>query len=209
MGGKTARGRAGSAAREAAPQGAVFLDRDGTINEEVGYLDDLAKLRLIPSSFAAIRMINESGMKAVVITNQSGVARGLFTEETVREAHRMIQNRLVRHGARIDRFYYCPHHPTDGKGEYLLVCRCRKPATGLVCQAARELNIDLGKSYLVGDTIRDMETARNAGIRGILVRTGMEGQERAAAQLQRLAVPAYIAEDILDAVRWIMKDRKT
>lgn len=209
MGEEAERGMAQPATREAAPQGAVFLDRDGTINEEVGYLDDLTKLRLIPSSFTAIRMINESGMKAVVITNQSGVARGLFDEGMVREAHRMIQDRLARHGARIDRFYYCPHHPTDGNGEYLLVCRCRKPATGLVCQAVRELNIDIRKSYLVGDTIRDMETAQNAGIKGILVRTGMEGQERAAAQLQGFVVPAYIAEDILDAVRWIMKDRKT
>jgi D-glycero-D-manno-heptose 1,7-bisphosphate phosphatase len=202
------RGQTGSATSESGRHAAVFLDRDGTINEEVGYLDDLAKLRLIPSSFAAIRMINESGMKAVVITNQSGVARGLFPEEMVREAHRIIQERLARRGARIDGFYYCPHHPTEGKGENLVLCRCRKPAVGLVLQAAQELDIDIEKSYLVGDTARDMETARNAGVTGILVRTGMEGQDKASEQLHAHAAPAYTAEDILDAVRWIMKDRK-
>jgi D-glycero-D-manno-heptose 1,7-bisphosphate phosphatase len=189
------------------PDAAVFLDRDGTINEEVGYLDDLAKLRLIPSSFAAVRMINASGMKAVVITNQSGVARGIFTEEMVRQAHRIIEGWLADQSAHIDRFYYCPHHPTEGQGEYLVACRCRKPEAGLLRQAAGELNIDLRKSYMVGDTARDMETARNAGVKGILVLTGFGGEEAASGTAPGHASPVYIAENILDAVRWIMKDR--
>ncbi|MDO9530006.1 MAG: D-glycero-beta-D-manno-heptose 1,7-bisphosphate 7-phosphatase [Syntrophales bacterium] len=182
---------------------AVFLDRDGTINEEVGYLGDLEKLNIYPNSFEAIRLINESGMKAVVISNQSGVARGYFSEDFVNTVHSRINETLQENGARIDRFYFCPHHPTEGKGHYLKSCDCRKPKTGMLIKASEELNIDLFRSYMVGDAAKDIELANRSGVMGILVKTGY-GKNVISSDVE----PSYIAEDILDAVNWIMKDRK-
>ena len=183
---------------------AVFLDRDGTINEEVGYLDSLDKLELYPNSFEAIRLINKSGMLAVVITNQSGVARGYFSEDFVRSVHLRINEILQAKGACIDRFYYCPHHPTEGKGRYLKSCDCRKPEPGMIIKASEELDIDLSSSYMVGDAAKDIELANRVGAKGILVRTGY-GKDVISSDVK----PAYIADDILDAVNWIMKDRKS
>ncbi len=187
---------------------AVFLDRDGTINEEVGYLSDLDRLVVYPCAAAAVRMINESGMKAVVITNQSGVARGYFDEGLVMATHGRIAEILAREGAFIDRFYYCPHHPTEGKGIYRKTCSCRKPESGMLLRAAEELDIDLARSYLIGDTLRDMETAARAGIKGILVKTGYGGAENDLLVNGSLVKPAHRAADVLAAVRWIMKDRR-
>jgi D-glycero-D-manno-heptose 1,7-bisphosphate phosphatase len=181
---------------------AVFLDRDGTINEEVGYMDSLEKLKIIPEAFAAIRLINQNGMKAVVITNQSGVARGLFSEEFVQTVHAIIQEQLKARKAFIDAFYHCPHHPTEGQGVYLQTCNCRKPAPGLLFKAADEMEIDLGRSYVIGDMPKDVEAAKRAGAKGILVRTGY-GQEHRAFDVE----PDYIAGNILDAVHWILKDK--
>ena len=181
---------------------AVFLDRDGTINEEVGYMDSLEKLKIIPEAFEAIRLINQNGMKAVVITNQSGVARGLFSEEFVQTVHAIIQEQLKAGQAFIDAFYHCPHHPTEGQGVYLQTCNCRKPAPGLLFKAADEMEIDQGRSYMIGDMPKDVEAAKRAGAKGILVRTGY-GQEHRAFDVE----PDYIAGNILDAVRWILKDR--
>ena len=183
--------------------GAVFLDRDGTINEEVGYLDRLEKLRIFPAAFDAVRMINESGMKVVVVTNQSGVARGFFDEAFVKKLHEHIDTTFRSKGARIDRFYYCPHHPTEGIGRYVVSCSCRKPAPGMFVQASEDLAIDLPASYMVGDTARDIEGANRAGVTGILVKTGY-GKEVALSEIRA----AYIAEDILHAARWILGDRK-
>lgn len=189
---------------------AVFLDRDGVINEEVGYLDSLDKLKVIPTAYEAIRLINESGMKTVVISNQAGVAKGFFTEEFVREANDCLQEMLRRQGAYINKFYFCPHHPTEGTEPYRTICDCRKPATGMLLQAAQELNIDLKKSYFVGDRFRDMEAAKKAEIKGILVKTGY-GKELLQADGPDKATPEnkpdFIAADILEAVRWILKDR--
>ncbi|MGD0278982.1 MAG: HAD family hydrolase [Smithella sp.] len=186
---------------------AVFLDRDGTINEEVGYLDSLDKLKIIPRAYKAIRLINESGMKAVVISNQAGVARGLFTEDFVKMINEYLQTALRQKGAYIDNFYYCPHHPTEGLEPYRQVCECRKPAPGMLLQAAQDLNIDLTKSYLVGDRFNDMEAAKIAGVKGILVKTGFgqgllqdDGPDRATPQNE----PDFIAADILEAVKWIL-----
>jgi D-glycero-D-manno-heptose 1,7-bisphosphate phosphatase len=190
---------------------AVFLDRDGTINEEVGYLDSLDKLKIIPTAYKAIKLINLSGMKAVVISNQAGVARGLFTEEFVKTVNNLLMDLLKKNGAIIDKFYYCPHHPVDGKGIYLQDCGCRKPAPGMLLQAARELNIDLINSYFVGDRFIDMETAKKVGAKGILVKTGYgadllqdDGPDTATPENK----PNFIATDIMDAVRWILKDKK-
>lgn len=189
---------------------AVFLDRDGTINEEVGYLDRAEKLRMIPAAFEAIRLINQSGLKAIVVSNQAGVAKGLFTESFVHEINSLIQNALLTKGARIDAFYFCPHHPTEGNDPYRTICNCRKPAAGLLYQAAVDGDIELTRSYLVGDRLRDIETAHRAGAKGVLVATGY-GQDamRSSGQDEpnEMNKPDYNANDILEAVHWILKDR--
>jgi D-glycero-D-manno-heptose 1,7-bisphosphate phosphatase len=189
---------------------AIFLDRDGTINDEVGYLDSADKLRIIPAAFEAVRLINASGRKAVVITNQAGVAKGLFTEEFVRNINGQIQSALLAQGALIDRFYFCPHHPTEGIDPYRLICDCRKPEPGLLHQAAADLNIDLARSYVIGDRLRDVETAHRAGAKGVLVMTGYGQdlmQEAGPDRANELNQPDYVAQDILEAVHWILKDR--
>ena len=207
-------------------QAAVFLDRDGTINEEVGYLDRLEKLRLIPGAAEAIRLINKSGLKAVVVTNQSGVARGLFTEAFVDDVHSHLRKMLRKEGASLDGFYFCPHHPTEGRGRYLRSCSCRKPSPGLLLRAAEELSLEAERSYMVGDTLKDIEAASRVGARGILVRTGYGAEAVAALDSvegpeqrglggevtppggEALIRPVHIAGDILAAVRWLLKDRK-
>ena len=191
---------------------AVFLDRDGTINEEVGYLDSIDKLKLFANTAEAIKMINESGMKAVVITNQSGIARGYFSEEFVKKVHKRIQKILKAKGAFIDAFYYCPHHPTEGIGAYQQSCACRKPEAGLLIAAAQDLNIDLTRSYVVGDMVKDIQVASRVGAKGILVKTGYglnTVEKDMTPGSPEISQPDYIAEDILDAVRWIINDRKT
>lgn len=210
--------------REGYRQTAVFLDRDGTINEEVGYMDRLEKLKLIPVAAEAIRLINSSGMRAVVVTNQSGVARGLFDEAFVETVHVRLREMLRVEGAFLDGIYFCPHHPTEGRERYLLTCDCRKPAPGLLLQAAADLNLDPVRSYMVGDTLKDIEAGIRAGARGILVRTGY-GSESAAVlnpgeesarsisgemeppdEASALFRPVHIAEDILAAAQWIVRN---
>jgi D-glycero-D-manno-heptose 1,7-bisphosphate phosphatase len=197
---------------------AIFLDRDGTINEEVGHLDKLEKLKIYDNAAEAIRMINQSGMKAVVITNQSGVARGYFTEELVKTTHRIIQDLLKRQGAFIDAFYYCPHHPTEGLEEYVQACSCRKPEPGMLITASRDLNIDLQRSYMVGDILKDIQAGKNAGTKSVLVKSGhgikalhedlqQSSQEIPIGENLGNSYPDYIAEDILEAVTWILQDR--
>jgi D-glycero-D-manno-heptose 1,7-bisphosphate phosphatase len=190
---------------------AVFLDRDGTINEEVGYLDSIDKLNIFAYTSEAIRLINESGMKAVVMTNQSGVAKGYFTEEFVRTVHERIQEMLRERGAFIDAFYYCPHHQTEGVGVYLQSCACRKPEAGMLVQASKDLDINLRRSYTVGDMLKDIQVAYTVGAKGILVKTGYginTIEKDLTSDSSEICQPSYIAEDILDAVKWIMKDRK-
>src|SRR3712207_4894921 len=146
---------------------AVFLDRDGTINVEVNYLyrpDDFA---FVPGAPEAIGRLNRAGFPVVVVTNQAGIARGFYTAEDVVALHDHLQRRLAPFGARVDAFYFCPHHP-DFTGE----CACRKPAPGMLLQAARELGLDLGQSWLVGDSAGDIGAAAAAGCHAILVRTG-------------------------------------
>lgn len=193
---------------------AVFLDRDGTINEEAGYLDRIEKLRLLPGAAGAIRRINESGMQAVVVTNQSGIARGFFDEAFVEGVHARLGEMLRAEGARIDAFYFCPHHPTEGKGPYRQSCGCRKPAPGMLLLAAEELRIDPSLSYMVGDTLKDIEAGAGAGARGVLVRTGY-GEEAAASLALRpdglkdaSFRPAHVAADLREAVAWIIEDRR-
>ena len=180
---------------------AVFLDRDGTINEEVGYLGKLEQLKLYPRSAAAIRMLNRRGIPVIVVTNQSGVARGYFGEGFVQALHDCLQMQLSTEAAHIDAFYYCPHHPVEGLDPYRGVCACRKPEAGMLLQASRELCIDLSRSYMVGDVMKDVLTGKKAGTKGILVLTGHGANE----QIREVS-PDYLAIDLMAAVEWIIED---
>ncbi len=178
---------------------AVFLDRDGTINEEQGYPDRLEQISVFPQAAPAIRRLNEAGLKVVVVTNQSGVARGYFPLAFVQEVHRYLNQQLAAAGARIDGLYVCPHHPDEG-------CPCRKPKPELLFRAARDLDLDLAHSYLVGDRYLDLETAANAGVKGILVLTGYGRREYESRRDQAKAAPVYVARDLADAAAWILAD---
>ncbi len=149
---------------------AFFLDRDGTINVEKDYLCHIDDFEFIQGVPAAICRLNLAGFLVVVVTNQSGVARGYYGLEDVHRLHRRIEEMLQAQGARIDRFYICPHHPDHGSPA--VRCRCRKPSPGLLLQAAEELDIDLAASYMVGDKVSDLEAGRRAGCTSILVETG-------------------------------------
>jgi D-glycero-D-manno-heptose 1,7-bisphosphate phosphatase len=176
---------------------AVFLDRDGTINEEMGYINHLSRFRLLPEAAPAIRRLNDAGLPVVVVTNQSGAARGYFPASLVDEVHRRMHQLLAQAGARIDAVYACLHAPDAG-------CPCRKPQPGLLLQAAQDLNLDLGRSYLVGDRFMDIQTAANAGVQGILVLTGYGLGEYEHLQPHSRAKPVHVADNLLDAVDFIL-----
>jgi D-glycero-D-manno-heptose 1,7-bisphosphate phosphatase len=151
---------------------AVFLDRDGTIIDEVNYLSRVEQVRLLPGAAGAIRRWNAAGVRVVVVTNQAGVARGMFPEVRVGEVHAHLSAVLAAAGARVDAYYYCPHHATAGVGEYRVACDCRKPRPGMLLAAARDLGLDLSRSWMVGDKPCDLEAGAAAGCRTVLVRTG-------------------------------------
>ncbi len=176
---------------------AVFMDRDGTVNREVGHVDRLEKFELLSGTAEAIQRLNARGFKAVVVTNQSGVARGYFTEDFIQGLHRQLEAHLARHGARLDGIYYCPHSPEAD-------CGCRKPVPGMLLKAAAELDIDLGRSYVVGDKQVDVELAHRVGASGILVLTGYAGQEPGRDPAHPPVRPDYVARDLLDAVDWVL-----
>ena len=183
---------------------AVFLDRDGTINEEVGYLTDLSKLRLIPGSGQAIRRLNEAGFKVVLVTNQSGVARGYFPESLVHEAHVRLEKMLRSDGARIDAVYYCPHHPTAGSSSYTRDCDCRKPRTGLIQSAVKDLSLDVTNSYMVGDKWIDVELGQRAGVHSVLVMSGFAPDDPGNNRPEKLKEPDFCARDLVEAADWII-----
>lgn len=185
---------------------AVFLDRDGTINEEVGYLKSLNDLSLISGAAEGISILNSLAYKVIVITNQSGVARGFFSETFLDELHREIEARLLRENALIDRWCYCPHHPTEGIDGYRIACSCRKPAPGMIHKMAIENQIDIASSFVIGDHERDVELAINAGARSILVRTGHGENTLSTMSPEQRDTLSYVAQDLLDACRWISKN---
>jgi len=151
--------------RPPTPKPAAFLDRDGVLNEDLGYVSDPSRFNWMPGAMEAVRLLNDRGYLVIVITNQSGIARGMYTEQDFQALTRWMQDELMRYGARLDAVYHCPHHPTDGRGAYRKDCRCRKPGTGMLEKAARDFSIDLKNSLLVGDSQRDMEAARAFGVR--------------------------------------------
>jgi D-glycero-D-manno-heptose 1,7-bisphosphate phosphatase len=181
----------------------VFLDRDGTLIEEAGYLDRLERLVFFPYSVDAVRLLNRAGLAVVIITNQAGVARGIFQEAFVGEAHRHVAERLAQGGARVDGFYYCPHHPEATIEQYRQSCECRKPKPGMLRQAAEEIQLDLRRSFVIGDRAHDLQAGAAVGARGILVRTGYGRTEEAAGKAQ--LAPAAIVDNLIEAASWILR----
>ncbi|UUV19373.1 D-glycero-beta-D-manno-heptose 1,7-bisphosphate 7-phosphatase [Fusobacteria bacterium ZRK30] len=150
----------------------VFLDRDGNINVEKDYLHKVEEFEFIDGAREAIKIFNDLGYLVVVVTNQSGVARGYYDENSVKTLHDYLQKEVEKIGGHIDGFYYCPHHPEKGIGEYKLNCNCRKPEPGMFLEAQKDLNIDFSSSIMVGDKVSDIKAGENLGMRSILVRTG-------------------------------------
>lgn len=175
---------------------AVFLDRDGVIIEEVHYLRRSEEIRLIAGAAGAISRLRRAGFKIIVVSNQSGVARGYVTRTGVERIHRDLRRRLRLRGAKIDALYYCPHHPLFSKGR---PCLCRKPALGMLRTAVRRFSLDLAGSFLVGDTTTDVRTARNAGCRAILVRSGYGGKDG-----KYKVRPDAVCRDLPAASAWIL-----
>jgi D-glycero-D-manno-heptose 1,7-bisphosphate phosphatase len=177
---------------------AVFLDRDGTISEEVGYLNHVSRFCMFPFAPAAIRKLNQRGLLVFVITNQSGVARGYYPESFVHEVNDLMSIQLGHAGAHLDGIYYCPHTSADA-------CACRKPGPGMLHQAAAKHGVDLTRSFVVGDRHSDVELAHRVDARSIMVRTGYgEGEILWHAQKWKI-MPDYIAADLAAATDWILE----
>ena len=182
---------------------AVFLDRDGTMIEDVGYLERLERLIFFPYTIDAVRLLNRGGFKVVVVTSQAGMAQGIVTEEFLEEAHGVMAQRVAEAGGRIDAFYFCPHHPDAAVAKYRTECECRKPKPGMILNASRDLSLDLARSFTVGDRWRDIQMGQTAGTRGVLVETGY-------GKTEALKRPAHIAEvpvvaNLIDATSLILK----
>lgn len=185
-------------------QRCIFIDRDGTINKHIGLLRNKNEMQLIPKVSEAIRRVNASRYIIVIITNQPVIARGLCTEQELKEIHQRLQRLLGEEGAYVDDIYYCPHHPDRGYpgevSELKIDCQCRKPKTGLIDICAQRYNIDINESWMIGDTYRDMKTGNNAGLKTILVKTGMlEENNNYEAEID------YVCQDLLEAVNIILK----
>jgi D-glycero-D-manno-heptose 1,7-bisphosphate phosphatase len=180
------------------------MDRDGTVCDEVGYVNHVDRVRLLPRSAAAVRKANDAGFQVVVVTNQAGVARGYFPESLVTDVNDLLRALLAEHGARVDGIYYCPHHPSVGEAPYQKDCDCRKPRPGMLRKAADEMGIDLERSYIVGDTIKDVEAGHRVGAISILLLTGYGKGELELHSAGWKKHPHHVAGDLLDAVEWIL-----
>jgi D-glycero-D-manno-heptose 1,7-bisphosphate phosphatase len=182
---------------------AVFLDRDGTLNEDVGYPGRYDQVHIYPYSFDAIRKLNAAGLAVVVITNQSGVGRGFFTEDELHVIHDRMRADFAAAGARIDAVYYCPHFVGSSSPAYDIDCACRKPFPGMAIRAREEFGLDLEGSYMVGDKVEDVRFGLNAGARPVLVLTGYGEASREALRREGIE-PAHIAPDMGAAADWIL-----
>jgi D-glycero-D-manno-heptose 1,7-bisphosphate phosphatase len=183
---------------------AVFLDRDGTINVDVGYPSRYDQVTIYAASFEALRKINAAGFLAVVVTNQSGIGRGFLTEDDLRDIHARMAEDFLARGARLDAFYYCPHYDLSEIPRYRLDCPCRKPKPEMARRAAAELGLDLSRSYMIGDKVEDVEFGLAAGASPILVRTGY-GTSAEIKLVERAITPAAVAGTLLEAVDWILE----
>ncbi|MEB3284168.1 MAG: HAD family hydrolase [Candidatus Sericytochromatia bacterium] len=184
---------------------AIFFDRDGTINEEVGYIRNLDDMKLIAGAGAALKSVNEAGFLAILATNQSGPARGYYDETWIEKLHERLELLLADEGARLDDIYYCPHLPDGTVPAYSGVCRCRKPEVGMLEDAANKWNLDLNRSYMIGDKATDVEAGQKAGCKTILLRSGY-GAQVLAGTYQWPCTPSFIANDIFEAVAWALAD---
>ena len=183
----------------------VFLDRDGTLNEEVNYLHRKEDLHILPGVPQALALLKKAGYRLVVVTNQAGVARGYYTEEDVRNLHSYMNSLLEPQGAAIDGFYYCPHHPVHGVGVYKKNCQCRKPETGMFQMAEGEFPVDKARSFMIGDKLLDIEAGKKYGLTSILVGTGY-GREiyRQDCIMGGRRIYDFYADTLLEAAQWIL-----
>ncbi len=182
----------------------VFVDRDGTLIEEVGCVNHPARVRLLPGSAAAVARLNEAGFAVVVVTNQAWIARGFVSEEVVAAGNQELVRQLTAAGARIDGLYFCPHHPTDGEPPLRTDCECRKPKPGMAHRAAADLDLDLAAATVVGDLPSDVALARNLGATSVLVLTGFGRGEWEYRRHTFPAEPDHVADDLAAAVDWIL-----
>ncbi len=183
---------------------AAFLDRDGTINVERGYVTRPEDLVLIDGAGAAVRSLNEAGLLVVLVSNQSGVARGLMSEDDLARVHERLEELLAEDCARFDGAYYCPNYPEGTEERFTRDTSCRKPETGMVEQASRDLGIDVASSFMIGDHATDIELAQRAGMEGVLVMTGKGPEKR--SELARAGIPiAHVAHDLTGAVAWVLE----
>jgi len=190
-----------STARSDSKAPVVYLDRDGTLNFDPGYLNQPEQLRLLPGAGQAVARLNRAGFKTVVLSNQSGLARGLITQDQLEAIHQRLRELLAEDGARLDGVFVCPHHPDEG-------CACRKPAPGLVHRAQRELGVSPDNAIVIGDKASDVELARNVGALAVFVRSGNVPEEEQARMAERGLAPDYVARDLTGAVRWILAEVK-
>jgi D-glycero-D-manno-heptose 1,7-bisphosphate phosphatase len=184
---------------------AVFLDRDGTINVEAGYIRDLADMHLMPGAGAAIKRLNDLGVPAILATNQSGPARGYYAESHVLDLNNRVADLLAAEGARLDAMFYCPHLPDGTVPEYTQDCRCRKPETGMLDDAAAQHGIDLARSYMIGDKSTDVEVGQRAGCRTVLLRSGF-GERVLSGEYQWAVTPDFVADTLVEAIDWVVAD---
>jgi D-glycero-D-manno-heptose 1,7-bisphosphate phosphatase len=180
---------------------AVFIDRDGTINVDVDFLSSPEQLELIPRSADAIRELNLMNIPVVVITNQSGIARGLFSEDDLSSIHRKLDHLLDQAGAKVLDYFYCPHHPTDGIAPYVKECECRKPKPGMLLQAKEKYGFDLERSFVIGDKFIDIVTGKSVRATSIQVATGYGANEKEKSTSTR----DYFGTDLYDAVQFIKR----
>lgn len=185
----------------------VFLDRDGTLNEEVDYLRTPEQLRMIDGAAVAVRRLNDLGLVTCVISNQSGVARGYLSEKDLEAVQTKLRNELEREGARIDAIYYCPHHPTAGREPYNIECDCRKPKPGMLLRGEREFGLDLRRSFVVGDSIVDIQAGAAVGATTVLVLTGYGRSSFEASKELNLGI-GKVAKNVTEAVEFIAQSIK-
>ena len=182
------------------------MDRDGTISEEVGYINHASRFRLFPYSVAAIKYLNENGWLAIVVTNQAGVARGYFPEAMIETVHADMTKQVNDAGGRIDAIYYCAHHPSVGEPPYRFDCDCRKPKPGLITRATEDFDIDVSNSWMIGDRYSDVELAHNAGVKSMLVMSGYGRGEWEHQRASWTLQPDLVTENLLEAVQAIVQE---
>jgi len=188
---------------------AVFIDRDGTINEQRGYINHISRFILLPGVGQAIYLLNKNDYHVVVTSNQSGVAQGYFPVELVHETHELMKRELIKDNAYLDGVYFCPHHPNGIVSGYNKQCTCRKPGTGLIEKVKSDLEIDMDRSYVIGDRWLDIEFAYKAGLPGILVLTGYGRGDLEYVIPRKKTKPVFVAEDLLRAVTWLLKQDRS